>query len=88
MHDAARSLLPSNLSCAQPAFTTLLSPRRAGDVALTTDPTCTSIGTVRVSCTYDERVTMSLKFGATELIATATNEHTNETVEARIEYND
>jgi hypothetical protein len=31
---------------------------------------------------------MSLKFGATELIAIATNEHTNETVEARIEYND
>ena len=65
----------------------LLSPRQAGDVALTTDPSCTSIGTVRIQCTYDERVTMKLNFGATELIVTAVNEHTNETVESRIEYN-
>ena len=30
---------------------------------------------------------MKLNFGATELIVTAVNEHTNETVESRIEYN-
>ena len=45
------------------------------------------IGKVTVPCKYDERVTMSLNFGATELIATAVNEHTDAKVEARIEYN-
>jgi hypothetical protein len=66
-------------------FKLCTTPR--GDVALTTDPSCTSIGTVKIPCTYDESVTMKLNFGATELIATAINEDTNETVEARIEYN-
>ena len=57
-----------------------------GQIDWTTESSARKIGTVTVDCLYEERCTIQLQFGATEITATATNEVTGKAANATLRY--
>ena len=58
-----------------------------GHVDFTTDPSCKEIGSVSVPCHRSETIDVTLQFGATEIVVSATNETTGEKRDANVTYN-
>ena len=57
-----------------------------GNADFTTEGSVRKVGEVRIPCAWEQRLDVSLEFGATEIKATATNVTTNETNDAQIMY--
>lgn len=58
-----------------------------GHVDFCTDPSCKMIGSVSVPCHRSEKIDVTLQFGATEIVVSATNQTTGEERAANVTYN-
>ena len=57
-----------------------------GSIDFTTDRTARQVGLVTIPCTPDQSISLQLEFGATEILASAYNEDTGQTAEAKLRY--
>lgn len=77
----------STVDDSQVSVTFTLYTTPLGHVDFYTDPSCKKIGSVAVPCHRSEKLNVTIEFGATEIVVSATNQTTGEKRAAKVTYN-